>query len=360
MKPVQTKYVSMFFACVILLSGACTNDESADIHRGPQRSIPVIDVWYGEKQIFGSPGTSQQWINILGNISDPDEVDRLSFSLNGESDAWLSMGPDGRRLAADGDFNIEIVSDKLKVGLNNVVIHVLNTKGEQISKEVAVEYWKNIWPLPYTIDWASVSNIQQAVQIVDGLWILGREGIRTHPDRVGYDRVIAVGDMSWRDYEVTVPVTIHGIDASAYGSRTSKGPAFGINLRWTGHTDMPVKCSQPHCGWKPFGGSFWYKFRKGNDNGWRIIAGSTGVSTDIIDCVIKQGRMYWLKVRVVTGTYGDLYQFKVWEDGKEEPSAWMLETMDPKPIVSHGSFLLVAHHVDMTFGKVTVVPVNRD
>ncbi|MBW1813148.1 MAG: hypothetical protein JRJ39_05585, partial [Deltaproteobacteria bacterium] len=228
-----------------------------------QSPITVIDLWYGDKQIFGYPGTAQRWINILGNVSCLAGMDRLSFSLNGSAESILAIGPDGRRLVSDGDFNIEIDKGKLNIGINRLAINAVDKNGSRASREVIVEFKENIWPLPYSVNWKSVSGIQEVVQVVDGVWILDGKGIRTHPKHVGYDRVIAIGDMNWKDYEVIIPVTIHRIDESAYRSRISKGPAFGINMHWLGHTDNPEKCFQPHCGWEPTGGSHWYKFRKG-------------------------------------------------------------------------------------------------
>jgi len=48
-----------------------------------------------------------------------------------------------------------------------------------------------------------------------------------------YDRLIAMGDMTWDDYEVTVPITMHGIAPSGYAS-SSNNPIVGILMRWTG------------------------------------------------------------------------------------------------------------------------------
>ncbi|HEC11494.1 MAG TPA: hypothetical protein ENI86_18300, partial [Acidimicrobiales bacterium] len=36
-------------------------------------TAPVIEVFYGPQQTFGSPGTTQRWVNIVGNVSDPQD-----------------------------------------------------------------------------------------------------------------------------------------------------------------------------------------------------------------------------------------------------------------------------------------------
>lgn len=323
-------------------------------------SKPVINIWYGTHQKFGQIGVPQRWVNILGNVSEPGVIRSLKFSLNEGPELPLSIGPDKRRLLAPGDFNIEIIKDLLDIGINRVVINAIDNHNNETVKTVAIDYKANTWPLPYSVDWKSVTNIQDVVQVVDGLWILDGSGIRTHPEYVGYDRVIAIGDMTWKDYEVTVPITIHAIDTSAYGSSISIGPAFGINVRWLGHTDSPVACPQPHCGWDPMGASNWYSFRKDLKDELLLIANPPGKSPKITTLQLEMDKTYWFKARVETITEGSFYRFKVWEDGIEsEPSSWTLRKLTTNLNLTQGSFLLVAHHVDATFGNVTVISLEK-
>lgn len=222
---------------------------------------------------------------------------------------------------------------------------------------VTIDYKDNTWPLPYSIDWKSVTNIQDVVQIVDGKWILDEAGIRTHPAHVGYDRVIAIGDMTWKDYEVTVPITVHAIDTSSYGNPISVGSGFGVNLRWLGHTDSPVVCSQPHCGWDPMGGSNWYSF---THKRLQLSAKPPLRKVKSTTLQIEMGKSYWFKARVETITEGSLYRFKVWEEGAEpEPPNWTLRKITTSLNPTQGSFLLVAHHVDATFGNVTIMSLKK-
>lgn len=323
-------------------------------------SKPVINIWYGTHQKFGQIGVPQRWVNIPGNVSDPDGISSLTFSLNKGAELPLSIGPDKRRLLAPGDFNIEINKDLLDIGINRVVIKAVDNYNNETVQTVAIDYKANTWPLPYSVDWKSVTNIQDAVQVVDGLWILDGSGIRTHPEYVGYDRVIAIGDMTWKDYEVTVPITIHAIDTSAYGSSISIGPGLGVNVRWLGHTDSPVICSQPHCGWDPMGGSNWYEFRKDLDDRLILDARPPYKSPKITTLQLEMDKTYWFKARVETTTAGSLYRFKVWEDGiAAEPSIWTLRKLTTNLNLAQGSFLLVAHHVDATFGNVTVISLEK-
>ena len=95
---------------------------------GSARAL-IIDIWYGEEQpagenlqVFGQPGVPQRWVNILGNVSGPEEVASLTYSLNGGPELPLSVGPDQRRLDRTGDFNVEIDYADLLDGTPNQLI----------------------------------------------------------------------------------------------------------------------------------------------------------------------------------------------------------------------------------------------
>jgi len=156
-----------------------------------------------------------QRVNILGNVSDPHGVVSLTYSLNGAPAKALSMGPDTRRLYSPGDFNVDLDYWALPAGMNQLVISATDALGDVANEVVTVEkITDQVWPLPYSIDWSTTGQIQDVAQIVDGLWSLQPEGIR--PVILGYDRLVDIGDLSWSNYEVTVPVTIHGIDPDGY------------------------------------------------------------------------------------------------------------------------------------------------
>jgi hypothetical protein len=197
-----------------------------------------------------------------------------------------------------------------------------------------------------------VAKIEDVAQVVDGLWTI--EGDRVRPvgvDEDSYDRLIAIGDTSWVDYEVTVPITIHQF----YGDLN---PGVGILVRWNGHGE---DAEQPHYA-HPFGGLGWYQKRPTSSVYRLYILGNGGglIATDFSGRQLVLETEYIFKMRVETEPAGDsLYSFKVWEASEAEPTGWELSGYgnDLDPDEAHGSILLVAHRTDASFGDVTISPL---
>lgn len=323
-------------------------------------AAPVIDVWYGQSQQFGQIGNPQQWANILGSVSGPAAITSLTYSLNGGATQPLSIGPDNFRLAQRGDFNVEIDISSLANGPNQVQIVALDTQGETTQTTVTLNYTKNqTWPQNYVADWGSASSIQDVAQVVDGKWVIQNGNLR--PTVFDYDRLVAIGDMSWRDYEVTVPVTIHGIDEGGFAP-PSGGAGVGMILRWQGHYQESNE--QPNSGWRNLGGLGWHRWIKNEQNqvvsGLQMIGYSIGfpsgnelaVNPDVqLDFNVPY--IYKMSVQTVDGG-GDTYRFKVWRASDPEPAIWDMIAQGHPDEPKTGSMLLVAHHVDASFGDVTV------
>jgi len=329
-----------------------TNCMDTEVYSFTIWTLPVIDVWYGSHQVFGHLGNPQQWVNILGNVSDPDGMASLTYSLNGGPESPLSIGPDARRLASEGDFTIEIAYTDLISGSNQVVITATDDFSNQAVETVTVEYVSgNVWPRPYSIDWSSVEEIQDMAQIVDGLWTLEADSIR--PVVLGYDRIIAIGDMTWDDYAVTVPITIHGVDP-VY-EYPSNGAGVGILMRWNGHVDWDG--SQPRYGWYPMGGMGWYAWESGGSNRLCLFGNRARLIAQDTSRTLDLGVAYNFKMRVETiPDQGGLYSLKVWEASEPEPPEWDFFGQEGLDDPQNGSLLLMAHHVDASFGDVTITP----
>jgi len=308
---------------------------------------PVIDVWYGTTQQFGHIGAPQPWANVLGHVSDANGISSLIYTLNGGPNVDLTVGPDNRRLQSSGDFNIDLATADLLDGPNEVVITAVDNDSPsyQTVVTVTVDYdlaGGNVWPLPYSVDWSTVTTIEEVAQVVDGLWELTPGGaVRTTIP--GYDRLIAMGDMSWDDYEVTVPITLHSAPSNL---------GTGILLRWNGHTDYPISGTQPKSGYLPLGAICWYRSGRlelyGND-GDILATSSRTLSLDV-------AYMFKARVETIPGV-GGLYSLKVWEEGQPEPSGWDITGQEQLTDPQAGSMMLISHQADASFGNVTINPV---
>ncbi|WP_425354842.1 Ig-like domain-containing protein, partial [Limnoraphis robusta] len=206
---------------------------------------PQVNIWYGPNQSFGEIGEPQTWINILGNASDPDGLASVTYSLNNGPSRALSLGPDTRRLQNPGDFNVDIAFDDLDGSPADDIVRVTatDTLGNTSTQTITVDYESgNVWPESYSIDWSSVSDLQDVSQVVDGLWTIDGDTVR--PVEQGYDRLLGIGDVSWDDYEITVPFTLNSLNAAPGADEAG----VGVLMRWTGHTDDPIPNAQPKTG----------------------------------------------------------------------------------------------------------------
>lgn len=330
--------------------------EPADQEETPTDSpvtaaLPVITVWYEQALRFGHIGNPQEVINILGNVRDPDgSVSSLTYRLNGRSAVTLDLGPNSTRLANRGDFNAAIDLSLLNNGSNTVVFTATDNQGDVQNKTITFNYTPGrTWPLPYATNWGSVSNIYDQAQVVDGLWQVSSSGVR--PLEVGYDRLIAIGNVSWRDFEILVPVTVRGFYPDPDNPNDSGG--VGVIARWQGH----IGSGQPATGWTRLGAYGYYSNRR---NALALRLDSSSPITQNFPFQLNQ--TYLMKLKVETVSQGSRYSYKVWQQGQPEPS-WnslqfsnIVNVVDTSDALDSGSVLLVAHRVDATFGNVTICP----
>ncbi|MCB9867715.1 MAG: hypothetical protein H6816_13905 [Phycisphaerales bacterium] len=348
MNAVRTCSARVGCAIAALIAGAVATERVRADAVGPD-----VVLWYGTAQTFGQPGVAQTWANVLGNVSDPDGVSALTYTLNGGPQQNLRRGPDTRRLLMPGDFNVEIDFADLQIGDNDLVITATDNLANVSVTPVTVTYAPSIiWPLPYGLDLSGASALNEVAQVVDGDWVIATNGVRC--PQMGYDRVLAVGDIDWAEYEVTATITMLDLDPAGY-NWPSVSPGFGMTLRWRGHTDDPVVCPAPHCGWLPAGGTVWYD--AGHDGPLSLDA-DLGLYVSQ-NRTLDYGVPYVFKMRVEdAGLSGTFYAGKVWRASDPEPVAWDLSGYEPPGDVPSGSAIFVAHHMDIRIADVTVVPLG--
>src|SRR5262249_46038396 len=147
--------------------------------------------------------------NLTGHIYAQSPISEFSCSVNGGPPRRLRLAR-FRRIVEDGDFNADIPIATLRPGENKVVLTATDRMGAMAATEVTVvRHTGGSYPLPATIGWNSVKDPEDVGQYTDGKWTCGPEGLRTA--QIGYDRSFLVGNTTWRDYEVSAPVTIHGL-----------------------------------------------------------------------------------------------------------------------------------------------------
>ncbi|MGK7393929.1 MAG: hypothetical protein ACNS62_05135 [Candidatus Cyclobacteriaceae bacterium M3_2C_046] len=321
---------------------------------------PGIKIWYGLEQNFGRPGNAQRQINVLGNIEDAGSNTSVYYQLNHDTTRnFLTLGSDLHRLAQPGDFNIDIDRDLLFSGKNRLTVFLLENDQVRDKKEIIINYDKDQnWPLPYEVDWRQTDNIFSVVQVIDGHWELSDAGIRTI-DKY-YDRMIAVGDHNWRNYEVYTTVVFHDYTSPAPGPPTYNVTHVAIATRWPGHD---LDSLQPDRKWYPLGATSEFRITDNYDScRWRIFDGENFYEeqpqADYRQ--IEPEQVYHLKHRVVDQSDSTtLYSVKLWYDQQPEPAEWDFQALEINRQRESGSACLIAHHTDVTFGNLKVEPVKR-
>jgi hypothetical protein len=324
-----------------------------------------IEVWHGSEQRVGHLGDAQDDFNLLGRVPEADQLFLLQYGVGDATPVELSFRA-YRRLAADGHFNADIPIASLAPGPNRITLEARFVDGEVARRVVTVTRLEGATPLPVAIDWAEVSDPQDVGQYVDGEWRQGEHGLR--PAHVGYDRLFLIGERDWQDYEVTAEVTLHRVTADTAPS--SGGNGLGLILRFAGHSvggaaRFPV--AQPKWGYQPLGAIAWLRWQRGDPEGPAVrqfFGGGEGeVDHDAI--TLQPGERYVMKARAETlpddaeGRGVTRYAFKIWPAGAKEPADWDWQVVH----ASHGALRsgalgLVAHHVDASFGRIKVVPLQ--
>ncbi len=341
---------------------------------------PVITFWYGDTQTVGGNGDAQRWFDLLGNATDPDGVNFMSYSLNGAAAVAMEVGPDpaNRRLENVGDFAVDVLLSSLNAGENTIEILARDNNGQESTKTATIIRVEGVdAPAAVGIDWTGVASIGSITSPVDGLWTPSGDVLQVV--QPGYDRIVAIGDTDWADYEVLVPFTVSSLKADK-DDPESFGAGIGVFLRWNGHNDTVQAGKQPQVGFwpdgvnpTPLGAIAWWAAPFGvatNDPGsGRLeivdVVDSDGIGTGADPAVtipansafaLAFDTTYLLRAQAD----GSTYRLKVWQQGSAEPGAWTLEydgsgdANDP----GTGALALVAHEATATFGDVIVTPLS--
>ena len=320
-----------------------------------------IEVWHGDKQRVGHLGDAQDDFNLMGIASGNE----FTYAVNGGAPVPLTVPfePWGfRRLGGEGHFNADIPIDSMEIGVNTVVIAAKSGLGD-VTKTVEVERVEaeNVG-LPHRIDWSAVEHPQDVGQLVDGQFAVTESGLLSKEPM--YDRLFLVGNRSWQDYEVTTSMTIGEIPAE--NAPMSGGSGVGVILRFTGHSVSPPRFpeAQPKWGYQPFGAILWLRWSKTAPEDAPVRQFYRGDKDGFENHAAFDAFTPGMTVRLRASCQTDpedaaatTYRLKLWADGDPEPEAWDYEEIQRADEANkRGGFALVAHHVTVTFGDVTVEP----
>lgn len=326
---------------------------------------PAITVWHGEVQRVGHLGDAQDDFNVMGHIGDWEAVDRLFWSVNGRGGSPMQFRA-YRRLVEDGDFNADIPIAWLRPGVNTVKITASMKDGSTAETSILVHKLKGNSTLPFIVDWDKVSDPQEIGQYVDGRWKRSEKGLRTA--QVGYDRLFLLGERTWRDYEIRTSITLHQVTTET--SPISGGNGVGIIWRFSGHVvggPRHFPAAQPKWGYQPFGAIGWLRW-PGDRKTLPYLQFYPGCHDQVTNYgrfPYEREKTYHLRLRCETlpdspeGEGVSRYCFKIWPEEGEEPNDWTWEHVQTsRHALRRGGPALVAHHVDATFGDITVTSVD--
>lgn len=324
----------------------------------------TFDIWYGPNQRFGHLGSPQRWVNVLGSVSDPDDIVEASYRLDDGPVVALGLGPDNRRLVATNDFNVELDSGALVAGVHVVVITAVDSQGNVATTQVTVEWQSGNATMPVEIDWSSVADVQDVGQVSDGRWVVdsAADVVGIGSADVGYDRILLIGSTDWTDYEVRTATTV--IDIADEPGPLSAKPGFGFLVHWNGHNDSVDPGSQPHQGFRPdpagvdptpFGAITWWRDGRARVMNHRLQKVAAGALIDVVE-----GSTYELRMEVTTPGSKVRYRLKMWSAAQPEPTNWSVSWTSSgwSDEPGSGSLGLLAHEVQLQFGDVTVTPVG--
>jgi hypothetical protein len=301
-------------------------------------------------------------VNILGTVSGACAPVALTWQLNGAQPAPLSVGPDGLRLRKQGDFNAEVPVRALREGPNDLRLEAHDALGRQASRDVIIHYVPNKqWRLPYTVDFRDAASVTEAVQVIDGRWKLTPEGIR--PEQPAYDRLLTLGDVTWRDYRVTVVAQVHGfVEEKPTPQRADTGlmGGFGLLFRWTGHH---VDEHQPHREWRPNGAIGWYRARwEDNPARYRCLNISDAVVKDELltetpPVALDTSRPYAFDFAVRSQVHAPShYRYRVWPVDQPDDLLCDLTAAARPGEATRGSVLFIALYADVTIVRLHAAP----
>ena len=318
-----------------------------------------IEIWHGAEQSIGHLGDAQDDFNLMGVVNG----NGFSYSVNGGASVPLSVSFDPfgfRRRGAAGHFNADIPIASLLPGENLIEVIAQGADANAVGSVKLHRKEEGASPLPLTIDWSQTQHPQEAGQMVDGRWIIEDTGLRSEMPL--YDRVFLMGNRTWVDYRITTSVTVHAVPGET--GPKSGGSGLGFIMRFAGHSISPPRFpdAQPKWGYQPFGAICWLRWTKGAPDVDPTRQFYRGDRDEFQDggplSGFGLGKTYGMTAECVTSPADPnttTYRLRIWPAERDEPKGWDYQIEQASDsALGAGGVALVAHHVDVTFGDVSV------
>ncbi len=331
----------------------------------------------------GAPAASsaQEIFNVVGHIDAYDTTAALRYRLNDgpERPVYFKRDPEETgRLARPGDFNIDTIRlDDLRPE-NVLRLCVQDQSGDEHRHTLAFTAHSAGADVPhFRLEAASLAHVEEAGQVIDGRWRLGRDAegacLEIREEDAGYDRLIAFGRHDWTTgYTVKARLRVTAWTNVRYQN-------VGLIFKWNPHRQGDGH----HLPWEWSTGLGYYaahcpglRLRFGVDvhrNGagkkigchvlqekpyvrWRRWAGF------LKNEALRLGRRPLTQLRPDVPYHFRLlvhparYALTVWEAGRPEPAP-QLDVPDPPELLPGGSVGLIAAHCALRVYDYDVNPV---
>jgi hypothetical protein len=308
-------------------------------------------------------GRAQEDFNVLGHVEPAAGLQSLSYSLNGAAPQALSWHG-YRRLAREGDFNIDIALQSLDKAINTVDIRAA-TPSATATKQLTIARGNGNQSLPVTIDWQGVSDGQEVGQYVDGKWAVGAQGLGVVES--GYDRLFLIGNQQWQDYDARIALRIDGVDANTSAQSGANG--VGVVARFGGHVVGGFRnfpWAQPKWGYLPLGCIAWLRWTQGAAQPPALCyyPGDSDGQRCFDSYPVTLGGWHTMRIQAQTqpdreGAGVSVYRFKIWPATSAEPPQWHWEVSQRSTnALRRGGLALIAHHVQATFGAISITKLD--
>lgn len=310
---------------------------------------------------------AQRIVNVLGRLVDVDNVDRLSYSLNGGAriPVFFKRRPDhANRLARLGDFNIDTIDREQVRAENRLALVVERKDGRTI--EGTLRFNADTTPRGaggFRLDLSGVNYAQQAGQLVNGHWRMGRstEGERCLEivaEDAGLDRIILFGnDLLESGYTLRSRLRvnrwfrpIHNVgllfkwnphlqgDGTDLPSQWSTGLGYYYSqcrgLRVRIGVDVRVNSEGEKLGDHVLGEGTLSWGRYWATQAYQKLTGGNRVLPQVVP-----GRPYWFELKVQRKEY----ILTVWPEGRSRPDPQVV-VENPPELLSRGAVGIIAHH----------------